>query len=162
MLKFFVLNFKVLNYKSPHLPLRLRPLCFYPSDSAYFFSPSHSTPSVLPLRLRPLRIYPSDSAPCHSPPPTPPSAKYFFCSKLGTLCRGEWDWIWGGRPMGSLRSKDLMLNRHAYRRTKELATVNLREGITGSKLSTQVPERKNKGKEDLESPYCCETSDTQV
>ncbi len=45
------------------LPLRLRPLCFYTSNSDFFFSPSISTPSILPLRLRPLRTYPSDLAP---------------------------------------------------------------------------------------------------
>ncbi len=36
------------------------------------FSPSHSTPLLLPLRLHPLCIYPSDSASSLSPPPTPP------------------------------------------------------------------------------------------
>jgi hypothetical protein len=45
------------------LPLRLRPLCFYPSDSAPFHSPPPTPPPC---------FYPSDSAPSASTPPTRP------------------------------------------------------------------------------------------
>ncbi len=51
MLKFFVLNSKVLNYTSPHSPLRLRPLWFYRSDSASLHSPPRTPPPCFYSKL---------------------------------------------------------------------------------------------------------------
>ncbi len=67
MLKYFVLNSKVLNYTSPRLPHQLRPLWFSPSHSPFASTPSSRPSFILPLPLHPLASTPPTPPPPHLP-----------------------------------------------------------------------------------------------
>jgi hypothetical protein len=68
----------------PIPPLWLGPLWFSPTTS--HLPLRLGPPLILPLRLRPLCPYPSDSAPFHSPPPTLPPPHWRGGGETGEQC----------------------------------------------------------------------------